>query len=261
MKDLTETAMKSERKWKGFLPPYKLMKLPLSERDLKSYEKLLDKVIQIQYKEIFHNDLKNIWEIRTTLNKKHIREELKQKNILLLSRSSFLRRGKEIKASLAENYFKKFKGKENLFKVMRAAVNNSRGHLMKLIQYDKSWLYINWVKREILQGQSEDDKDFFEALSTAIKLKRKDRLKYKSETFKKVLDFIDQETQRKLMAFHLPTRNLDDLYERVYSLLVDKNILSLNEDQLKEIADLNILNSKVYFKQFVKMRVKNSPSA
>ena len=64
--------------------------------------------------------------------------------------------------------FKQQQG-ESLNKVVGTAKNGSDSALFKLIEWDKSYLFLGWVKKRILDAQGRADSNFFYRLGLSIR--------------------------------------------------------------------------------------------
>ncbi len=69
-----------------------------------------------------------------------------------------------------KDYQQKYKKKnrENISDTVKKAQNGSTNALCKLLAWDKTWLYEDWVKERVLVAQSADDKNFLKLVSQSI---------------------------------------------------------------------------------------------
>lgn len=76
---------------------------------------------------------------------------------------------KEIKR-FRKDYQHKYnkKNRENISDTVKKAQKGSTDALCKLIAWDKTWLYVDWVKERVLAAQSVDDKNFLKLISQSL---------------------------------------------------------------------------------------------
>ncbi len=123
------------------------------------------------------------------------------------------------------------KHKEDMLITYGKARDGDDNSLWKLIKWDKSWLFIDWVRSKILEKENEDDRLFFSRLSDAIKKNTRFNLQSKGKKSianKKLLNLIRETTT----GYPLKYENEHELWKDIYQTLYKCGLLNSDEEIL-----------------------------
>src|SRR3989338_4543674 len=153
---------------------------------------------------------------------------------------------KSLLAKEQQKYLKKFG--RSLNDIIERARNGDDRALFKLIKFDKAWLYLNWVEQRILLNQRQDNKDFFNKLSDAMRYKLRSRNRAKSQVENLIYNYAEIFSALQNWFSNVPRNDFFRLaYKATYLTVVEENMLNLNDTELKILDKIHILNDEAYF--------------
>jgi hypothetical protein len=152
-------------------------------------------------------------------------------------------------------YAYEFNGKPE--EVYKKAISGDDNALFKLIQFDKTWLYLDWVKNKILDKEAQDDGVFLNKLSDAMRYKLKSRVrsKSKSDIEKQIYNYSNSVSLlQNLIPKEVGSPNdfISLLHKGLTSTLFEDDIFKLKDKEDNPLDKIDVLNDKDYFIKYVK---------